>query len=198
MIQRLQYNPVHFTNNATNQQAPNVKSEVSIAKQNETEEQKSKFSIVDSYNKAKKGVTNVIKTANTTIGVGSGLAKGIVQGSLISGAIAIFGKNAKNGQGKIWDTTVGILKDAWKVITFVPGTIKKAWVNSPKENVISLFKSVPSGVKKVAKGVKNHRLTTCLAITAGLATVTFNTVKGKLHANKTNADLDHRINQGHV
>ena len=145
----------------------------------------------------KKGATDALKTINTAVGVSYGTAHGLVEGSIAAGAIGIIGKNAQDG-GLTWKTISGIAKDAWNVIKVVPKTIGKLWNNSPKDNIVSAFKTIPDHAKNIANGMKKHKLTAGIALGTGLLITAFRTVQGKVQANRINAGIDHRTNQGHT
>ncbi|MBR3605873.1 MAG: hypothetical protein IKL52_07580 [Candidatus Gastranaerophilales bacterium] len=161
--------------------------------------QQEKKSIVDTYLSAKKTVTGFFKGVNNVLGVSTGAAQGVVEGAVAAGVVGIIGKNIKNGEGKILETSVGILKDAWSAIKVVPKTIKNIWLNSPKDNLAKLFKeTIPNAVKKIGPGLKKHKASAIIAAGVGVAVFAMRTVQGKVSANIKNANLEHATNQGHV
>ena len=186
MISRIKMNPVSFKSNAP------VASE-----NNQTQVEKPKTTLTDRYNQVKKGATDVFKKVNTVLGVSTGAAQGVAEGAVVAGALAIVGKNAQEG-GITWGTVKGIAKDAWSVAKVVPNTVKNLWTKSPKDNIVSAFKSVPEHAKNIMAGMKKHKQTTAVALVAGLAIFMIRTFQGKIQANNTNAGIDHRTNQGHT
>ena len=95
----------------------------------------------------------------------------------------------------IWQSFGGIVKDTGKVLAKAFGFIPSIITKSPLQNVKSLT-SLPS--KFYGKYLKGHKATAAIATVAGLAVLGFNVVKGKVKANRKNADVDHSVNQGHI
>lgn len=147
------------------------------------------------YETAKKKVFNVVKGFNTATGTTAGAIKGGIFGGLTLGAVGIIGKNIKEAKSNIWQSFGGIVKDTGKVLAKAFGFIPSIITKSPLQNVKSLT-SLPS--KFYGKYLKGHKATAAIATVAGLAVLGFNVVKGKVKANRKNADVDHSINQGHI
>ena len=147
------------------------------------------------YETAKKKVFNVVKGFNTATGTTVGAIKGGIFGGLTLGAVGIIGKNIKEAKSNIWQSFGGIVKDTGKVLAKAFGFIPSIITKSPLQNVKSLT-SLPS--KFYGKYLKGHKATAAIATVAGLAVLGFNVVKGKVKANRKNADVDHSINQGHI
>lgn len=135
-----------------------------------------------------KGFNNINDTAK-------GAIKGVAFGSLIAAGVGAVGKNIKDAEGKIAGTLTGIGKDLFagikNTVLFVPKLITK----SPLENARSLVTLVPRFYTKYLKG---HAGIAALATLTGVGVLAFNTIQGKIKANKKNADLDHKLNHGHV
>ena len=190
MIQRLQN--INFTSTgiqAQTKEAPDAAIQ---------EQSKEKFSLTQTYTKAKKGVTDVFKTINNVAGVTQGSARGVVEGGIAAAVISVAGKNIKNADGKILGTLKGIGSDLWKTACVLPKTIKAVIVKSPLDNVKSLAKATVNGTKQLAKGVGKHKLTALVATVSALGVFALRTIQGKVSANDKNASLDHKTNQGHV
>ena len=147
------------------------------------------------FETAKKKVFNVVKGFNTATGTTAGAIKGGIFGGLTLGAVGIIGKNIKEAKSNIWQSFGGIVKDTGKVLAKAFGFIPSIITKSPLQNVKSLT-SLPS--KFYGKYLKGHKATAAIATVAGLAVLGFNVVKGKVKANRKNADVDHSINQGHI
>ena len=147
------------------------------------------------FETAKKKVFNVVKGFNTATGTTAGAIKGGIFGGLTLGAVGIIGKNIKEAKSNIWQSFGGIVKDTGKVIGKAFGFIPSIITKSPLQNVKSLT-SLPS--KFYGKYLKGHKATAAIATVAGLAVLGFNVVKGKVKANRKNADVDHSVNQGHI
>ncbi|MBQ2984771.1 MAG: hypothetical protein IJD57_08265 [Candidatus Gastranaerophilales bacterium] len=147
------------------------------------------------YETAKKKVFNVVKGFNTATGTTAGAIKGGIFGGLTLGAVGIIGKNIKEAKSNIWQSFGGIVKDTGKVLAKAFGFIPSIITKSPLQNVKSLT-SLPS--KFYGKYLKGHKATAAIATVAGLAVLGFNVVKGKVKANRKNADVDHSVNQGHI
>lgn len=147
------------------------------------------------FETAKKKVFNVVKGFNTATGTTAGAIKGGIFGGLTLGAVGIIGKNIKEAKSNIWQSFGGIVKDTGKVLAKAFGFIPSIITKSPLQNVKSLT-SLPS--KFYGKYLKGHKATAAIATVAGLAVLGFNVVKGKVKANRKNADVDHSVNQGHI
>lgn len=147
------------------------------------------------FSKAKRGLINTLKNYNTTTNTALGVAKGVVFGSITAGAIGVLGKNIKDSKGQILGTLTGIIKDTKngiaKAILASPSLITKA----PIDNVKTLAKVPKKFYKEYLKG---NKATAAIATLAGLSVLAFNTLKGKIIANKKNADVDHYTNTGHI
>ncbi len=197
MIQPLQLNSnINFKSNPP-LSAANA-AIVNDAQQKQAQPQKEKKSITDMYMSAKKSVTNVIKGVNSTVGITAGATQGLAEGALAAGVIGLLGKNFKNGEGKIIETTAGIAKDIWSAIKVVPNAIKNIWSNSPKDNLTKLFtEAIPNGARTLWGGLNKHKATALIATGVGVAIFALRTIQGKVKANVKNADLDHATNQGH-
>lgn len=199
MIQPLKQNSnINFKSN-TQLSAANT-ALISNAQQKQAQQpQAEKKSLTQTYDSAKRTVTNVFQSINTVIGLGTGATQGIVGGAITAGVVGVVGKNIKNAKGHIGETLKGIAKDAWSAVKVVPKAIKNIWNNSPKENLSKLFKeTIPAGAKKIGSGLKNHKTTALLAAGAGILVFAFKTIQGKVKANYKNANLEHATNQNHA
>ena len=201
MIQQVQLNSISFK---SAELSPALKARIEAQNNQQKivavdEQPKKKFSITETYNKSKKGVVGFFKGVNNVTGVASGVVRGVAEGAIAAGIIGVVGKNVKNGEGKILETGVGILKDAWSALKVIPKAIKNIFINSPKDNVVKLFKeTIPTAIKSVASGLKKHKATALIASGVGLAILVFRAIQGKVKANQNNAELEHKTNLGHV
>ncbi len=150
---------------------------------------------VDIYNNLRNGAINTIKNFNTTTSTSFGFIKGLVFGSVATGTIGVLGKNIKESKGQILGTLTGTTKDlgnaAIKTIKASPSIITKA----PIENAKTLLTLPKKFYKEYLKG---HKGIATIATIAGALILAYNTLKGKIIANKKNADVDHYTNSGHI
>lgn len=191
MIQRLQSN-ISFKNTQLPQtQAVKEETKEAIAQ----EQPKQNFSITDTYQKAKKSITDVFKGFNNVTSVSNGAIRGIGEGIVATAFVGTIAKACKEENFHIIKTTGKILSDSGKgllnSIKFIPSIITK----SPLENI----KTLGSLPKKFYKDyLKGHPAIATLATVGGLAVFALRTIQGKVNANQKNANLDHKTNQGHV
>lgn len=147
------------------------------------------------FKKIRNGAINTLKGFNTTTNTSIGFIKGVAAGSVTTCAVAAIGKNIKEADGKILGTLKGVAKDmgkgAKKAILAAPSLITKA----PIENAKTLATMPKKFYKEYLKG---NKAIGALATVSGIAVLAFNTLKGKVIANKKNADVDHYTNTGHI
>ncbi len=148
--------------------------------------------------KAKKSVTNVIKGANNVTSISKGAIQGTLEGAVLASIIAVVSKNYIKGNGKILETLKAFGEDIKTMFKAIPGAIKKAYVNSPKDNLSDIFKSAKSAPRKIYNAAKAHKKIAAVASGVMALMIAFRTIQGKMHANKRNAEIDHNTNQGHV
>ena len=181
-----------FNQNSLNaakiEETPKDSLQVNVAIQ-ETPKEESVFS------KIKHGMINVTKGFNTTTNTSAGFIKGLALGAAATGVVGVLGKNAKESKGQIVGTAVGVLKDikngAIKTIKATPSLITKA----PIENAKTLLTLPKKFYKEYLKG---NAKTAAIATAIGAGVLAYNTLKGKIIANKKNADVDHYTNTGHI
>lgn len=177
MIQAL--NPVSFRGTAEVQQEP----------------QEKKAGIKDAAKATRDVALNTLKGFNNVTTTSYGVAKGVVEGGVAAALIGVLGKNIKNSENSFSGTIGGILKDlghgAAEAIGAVPALITKA----PLENAKSLIKLPNKFFKEYLKG---HKLTAAFATSAAVGILAYQTIRGKMHANLKNADVEHRTNTGHI
>lgn len=198
MISKLQLNSnINFKSVAP---APNLNEQNTLQNNQEpqtlTEENPKKdFSISETYNKAKKSATNVLKNINNVTNVTEGAVRGVVDGIVATTAMGVLGKACKNNNfnviGILKDTIVDVAKGAWNSIKFIPSVITK----SPLENAKTIIR-LPK--KFYGDYLKGHKSIAALASVIGACVLAIRITQGKINANKKNADLDHKTNQGHV
>ncbi|MBQ4647096.1 MAG: hypothetical protein IJB79_07080 [Candidatus Gastranaerophilales bacterium] len=218
MISRLQSNSSLHFKGAELSPALKARVEANAAQKQETaiqEQPKKKASVTETYNKAKKGVTDIFKGVNTITNVGTGIIRGAVDGVALTATAGVIGKaisETKDMQGlkvlsHIIGQTIGdFAKGAWKAIKFIPSIITK----SPLENAKTILtlpkkfygsKAVLNGeeiVKEATGYLKGNKKVAIAATAIGLCALAFRTIQGKINANDKNADIDHKTNQGHV
>ena len=94
--------------------------------------------------------------------------------------------------GEVFATAYkGGLADVEKAILAAPSLITKA----PIENAKTLATMPKKFYKEYLKG---NKAIGALATASGIVVLAFNTLKGKVIANKKNADVDHYTNTGHI
>lgn len=147
------------------------------------------------FSKTKKGIINTLKNFNTTTNTTLGFIKGLIFGSITTSVVGVMGKNIKDSKGQIWGTTIGILKDAGKGIIKTVESAPSLITKAPIENIKTLSKLPKKFYKEYLKG---NKTTAAIATTLGLGILAYNTLKGKIVANKKNADVDHYTNTGHI
>ena len=174
---------------APSMQAPVVRQEV-----NEPEV-KEKKSIGEKLHNAKIGLINVLKGFNNVKDTTKGAIRGTIEGVAAASLVGCFGKNLKNSQGQFFPTVGGFIKDigseAWKAVCYLP---KAMFSRTPWESV----KAIVTEPFKLAKGLKGNPATIAAAAAVGVGFIGFRTIQGKINANKANADVDHKLNEGHV
>lgn len=187
--------------------------EVQISQNNnQNEEPVKKETFLDKINNVKIKGLNALKGVNNVTLTSGGVVRGVAEGALATAAVGVIGKNIKESKGQILGTTVGILKDAGnglkKVLSFIPSLITK----SPLENAKNLLtapvkfysnylnvagKMVKETAEGASEALKTHKATAAIATGVGLVVLGARTLQGKIKANKTNAELDHKVNHGH-
>ena len=201
-----------FTQKTTNNIPQETKDDVQLAQEN-NQEQVQKATVSEKFNNAKIGVLNGVKKVNTFAKTSNGIIHGVVSGVAATAVVGVIGKNVRESHGHISGTIGGIIKDCARVIKkaalFVPSLITK----SPLENVKNLAKTPVKfytdylnilgkktiiNVENIAQKAKTHKSIAAIATVAGLGALAFKTIQGKVKANLSNADLDHKVNQGHV
>ena len=190
MIQPLMSNAsISFGNKQANTQTT-----AQPAQQATAQEQQPKESF---FKRVKTGFLSVAKSFNTVTGVGSGAARGLMEGGIATAAVALVGKNCKQGKGQILATAGGILKDLGHGVTTVVKHIPDVITKAPIENVKNIFNTAVKSTSKLAKGIKNNKLASAAAIATGIVIFAARLIQGKAKANRTNAELDHITNHGH-
>lgn len=196
MIQPLMSNPVvsfqkgnkTSSNQQTSQQATENVETNEVAKEPK----------VGFFKKVKNGFLTVVKSFNNVSNVGTGFARGAVEGAVVASAVALVGKNCSKTKGLTFKSLGGIIKDLWKAgKTVITKGIPRIITESPLDNVKTLFGSTGNAIKKLASGARSHKLTAAIATGLGATVVIARTIQGKARANKTNAELDHITNHGH-
>lgn len=164
------------------------------------EQPKEKFSITKTYNKTKKGITNVFKGFNNVTNVSAGAIRGAAEGVMATAVVGVVAKACKEQDFHIFKTAGQILKDCgngiWSALKFVPSLITK----SPLENMKSIT-TLPLkffGTKKIDGYLKGHGGIAAIATAVGAIVLALRIIQGKITANQKNADIDHKTNQGHV
>lgn len=149
----------------------------------------------ETFGSLRDSAVDTIKDINEVTCTSAGLAKGIVGGSIGAVGVGVLGKNIKLSKGDIAGTVQGSIKDltvgAAKALKFIPQILTK----SPVKNIQSV-----AGMPKKFFGtyLKGHKVTASLALAAGLSIAAFKTIQGKLNGNLKNANVDHRLNRGHI
>ncbi len=195
MIQSVRLNSnIHFGSAKRPEMAePQFEEKEDIIEQ--TPEQPIKATPKDVLKAAKDVVVGSFKSFNNVADTTQGALKGIAQGALGAVVVGTLGKNIKNSKGRISSTLKGIGKDIGKATISVFKAIPSVFTKSPIANL----KSISSLPKKFYTSyLKGNKLTGAIATTAGVGIFLFKTIQGKMHANLHNANIDHRINKGHV
>ena len=160
-----------------------------------TEDKEGKVSVSETYNKAKKGVTNFVKKINNVTNVTQGVTRGVIDGVIATTAVGVLGKACKENNfnviGILKDTIKDVAQNAWSAIKFIPSIVTK----SPLENATTIL-SLPK--KFYSSYLKDHKAIAVLASVVGACVLAGRIIQGKVSANEKNADLDHKTNQGHV
>lgn len=136
-----------------------------------------------------------VKDINDVTCTSAGIAKGVAGGTVGAVAVGVLGKNIKLSNGDITGTIKGVAKDvttsAAKAFKFVPQLLTK----SPVKNI-----EIAAGMPKKFFGtyLKGHKVTAALALAVGFGIAAFKTIQGKLNGNLKNANVDHRLNRGHI
>lgn len=154
-----------------------------------------KTSLSDKFNRAKLTAVNALKSINTLFGVSGGMLGGVVKGAAVATGIGFIGKNIKDGQNSITNTLKGMGSDVFNVgkniLKFIPAIVTKA----PLDNIKNILKITPNFYTQYLKG---HKGIAAIATVAGIGVFALNTLKGKIKANRNNADVDHSVNTGHI
>ena len=190
MIQRLQYNPVHFKNNtpATQQAA--------------TQPAEQKTTIVDKFNKVKKAGTDILKDVNIITNTSGGAVRGVVDGTIATVGIAALGKSlkaAKNQKGLkvLYEIGKSLAQDS---VGALKGTLHYAKRIFTEDK--AMYKHVGELISLPKKFycdyMKNNKLLAAGATVVGGAVLALRIFQGKISANEKNANLDHKTRQGHV
>lgn len=157
----------------------------------EEQQPKKKLNLTDIKHK----LLNLFKGFNNVSDTTKGAVKGVAFGSIAAAGVGVVGKSIKDAEGKIAGTLANIGKDAFAgikgVVTFIPKLITKA----PIDNAKDLITLVPRFFTRYLKG---HKGIAALSALTAAGVIAFNVVQGKIKANKKNADLDHKLNHGHV
>ena len=187
--------------------------EIQISQADKTIEGAKKETITDKYNRIKTRCLNFFKGMNNITKTSSGAIQGIASGAVTTAVVGVIGKNAKEANGKIIGTTVGIgkdiLKGACKAICFVPSLITKSplenaknLITAPKKFYTNYLNVTGKMVKETAEGaseaLKTHKVTAAIATVVGVGVAAVGFIKGKINANEANAELDHKVNHGHI
>ena len=153
---------------------------------------------VSFFKKVRNGFLSGIKSFNNISNIGTGVARGAVEGAVVASAVALVGKNCSKTKGLTFKSIGGIIKDLWKTgKNIITKGIPRIITKSPLDNVTTLFKSTGKAIRVLANGARNHKLTAAIATCAGAAVIIARTVQGKVIANKANSELDHITNRGH-
>ena len=135
-----------------------------------------------------KGV-HLLKGVNNVSGVTQGAIKGVVAGGAAMVGTGIIVKSCKDTGGNIINIAGNLIKNTFKlaanILALVPNTIK------------ALFNAVKPLGQNIGQFYKNNKLAAGVATAVGLGVLAFNVIKGKLSANQNNANIDHKINEGH-
>ncbi len=164
--------------------------------------EKKKFDVAQTYQKVKKGATDIAKDVITTVNMGGGAIDGIRDGVIVTGATSMIAKAVKASKEekglKVLGTIAGnIAKDAWNG---VKGTLSwgKRLLTEDKATYKHLGEIFKLPKKFYSEYMKNNKLIAGVATTLGVGVFGFRLLQGKIKANDQKAQLDHRTNQGHI
>ncbi len=177
--------------------APVMSSNALDNSQNAQENKQSgKNLLKDKYTKAKLKVVNVFKGFNNIKDVSQGVVKGVAGGASTVLAVGVVGKNIKNTKNfNLFGIISGVAKDlsgaVYSAFKFIPDLFTKPLVEDLK-NILGL------APKFYTKYMVNNKGIAALATICGLSVFAFNVLKGKINANRDNANVDHSVNTGHI
>ena len=142
----------------------------------------------------KEGVIGLLKNINNVKNTTDGFLKGTLEGGATVGIIGLVGKSIKDADGKIVGSMGNIIKTsaktAWSAIKFIPAIIKD---KTPLETVQTVLKQPKNFYQNF---MKDNKLSATIATLAGAGVLEFRTIQGKMHANKSNAEIDHYTTSG--
>ncbi len=161
-----------------------------------------KKSIKEKLADGRKGILNIFKGFTKLSNTTKGFLNGLVCGTATTGAVGFVGKNLQKGEMKVDKVFVEMFSD---VVNAGKNVITKAipaiWNKSPKENISAILKAPSAFYKYCESGItegKGNKKVAIIATLAGLAVLTYNTIKGHLKGNHSAAEIDHYTDNGHV
>ena len=189
-----------------------AKTTSSVAAKVQQPEPENKKSVTETVRSAKNGLLNFFKGFNNVKDTTSGFIKGAKEGILTGALIGTIGANYIKSKeaiteslsenvksfpvGRLMFKTVdGTIKDIFGLIKNAVLSIPKLYTQSPQANLKELFSKNP--ISSFFKYMKSSKLIAFTAVVA-IAITAIRTIQGKINANSKNAELDHKLNEGHV
>ena len=122
------------------------------------QENTKKFSLTETYEKAKKGTVDVFKNINNVTSVSEGMVKGAIEGGIVAAGFGILAKNLQESDGQLFGMLKGTISDcahgAKKAICFLPKVITE----SPLENIKTIAKLPGKFTKNYLSSMINSNL----------------------------------------
>ena len=165
------------------------------------------------YERAKKGIVNLMQSCNTAGAIVMGAAKGLPAAAGTLGVISVVGKSitdaASSGNGNagkiIFGSISNIIKDCGVGLRGIGNFIGNIPENSLKDNAKAFFSPIPrlynrylNIFNKAGEGIRTYRTIAAVATLAAATVFSVKFLKEKFAANERNANLEHKTNLGHI
>lgn len=179
-----------------------IKSNINFTGNEAAVQEKKKFNAKETFNKVKKGVTDVGKDIITAVNVGGGAIDGVRDAFIVTGATAMVGKALRaskdeKGLKVLGSIATNLIKDTWGGIKGVASWGKRV-LTEDKATYKHLGEIFSLPKKFYTSYMKNNKGIAAFATVLGISVFAFRLLQGKIKANEQKANLDHRTNQGHV
>jgi len=144
--------------------------------------------------KLKKKGRKIFRATNNVTGTCGGFIKGLAKGTLAAGIIGVAGKSIQEANGDIGKSLVNSFKESGSAIINGIKAIPALLIKSPQQNLQAVAKAP---VKFYKKYLSKNPITFALSAGSLIGITAFGTIRGKMKANKKNADIDHKWNLNH-